>query len=126
MEQRYISPTRPRLTGFVHGLEAVVHSASVNFRAEAEMEPPNADLATSLVAAFEETDATPRVMFSNSTHVIQQIEFGEPLTVTDPTMTWFMMNIDGAINLVLFAFEHARPGDRFFQKAPTATIATHR
>jgi UDP-glucose 4-epimerase len=55
---------------------------------------------------------------------IQQIEAGQPLTVTDPNMTRFMMNLDGAVDLVLYAFRHAEPGDRFVQKAPAATIAT--
>ncbi len=55
---------------------------------------------------------------------IQQIEAGQPLTVTDPNMTRFMMNLDGAVDLVLFAFKHAKPGDRFVQKAPAATLAT--
>lgn len=55
---------------------------------------------------------------------LQQIEAGAPLTVTDPEMTRFMMNLDSAIDLVLFAFERGRPGDRFVQKAPAATIAT--
>ncbi len=55
---------------------------------------------------------------------IQQIEAGQPLTVTDPNMTRFMMNLDGAVDLVLYAFKHAKPGDRFVQKAPAATIAT--
>jgi UDP-glucose 4-epimerase len=55
---------------------------------------------------------------------IQQIEAGQPLTVTDPNMTRFMMNLDGAVDLVLFAFQHAKSGDRFVQKAPAATIAT--
>jgi UDP-glucose 4-epimerase len=53
---------------------------------------------------------------------IQQIEEGKPLTVTDPTMTRFMMNLDAAVDLVLFAFKNAHPGDRFVQKAPAATI----
>ncbi|MGA2248337.1 MAG: polysaccharide biosynthesis protein [Verrucomicrobiota bacterium] len=53
---------------------------------------------------------------------VQQIEAGQPLTVTDPDMTRFMMSLDAAVDLVLFAFEHARPGDRFVQKAPAATI----
>ncbi len=53
---------------------------------------------------------------------IEQIEAGKPLTVTDPNMTRFMMNLDAAVDLVLFAFQHARPGDRFVQKAPAATI----
>lgn len=55
---------------------------------------------------------------------LQQIEAGLPLTVTDPHMTRFMMNLDGAVDLVLFAFQHACPGDLFVQKAPAATIAT--
>jgi len=55
---------------------------------------------------------------------IQQILGGQPLTVTDPNMTRFMMNLDGAVGLVLFAFQHANPGDRFVQKAPAATIGT--
>jgi len=53
---------------------------------------------------------------------VQQIEAGQPLTVTNPDMTRFMMNLESAVDLVLFAFEHARPGDRFVQKAPAATI----
>jgi len=55
---------------------------------------------------------------------IQQIESGLRITVTDPEMTRFMMNLDSAIDLVLFAFEHGKPGDRFVQKAPAATIFT--
>jgi UDP-glucose 4-epimerase len=53
---------------------------------------------------------------------IQQIETNQPLTVTEPTMTRFMMSLDSAVDLVLFAFEHGKPGDRFVQKAPAATI----
>jgi UDP-N-acetylglucosamine 4,6-dehydratase/5-epimerase len=56
--------------------------------------------------------------------LIQQIEAGQSLTVTDPNMTRFMMSLDGAVDLVLFAFKHAKPGDRFVQKAPAATIGT--
>jgi UDP-glucose 4-epimerase len=55
---------------------------------------------------------------------LQQIASGSDLTVTNQEMTRFMMNLDSAIDLVLFAFEHGRPGDRFVQKAPAATIAT--
>jgi UDP-N-acetylglucosamine 4,6-dehydratase/5-epimerase len=56
--------------------------------------------------------------------LIQQIEADQPLTLTDPKMTRFMMDLDGAVDLVLFAFKHAKPGDRFVQKAPAATIGT--
>lgn len=54
----------------------------------------------------------------------QQIAQGKPLTITDPSMTRFMMSIDGAVDLVLYAFEHSQPGDVFVQKAPAATIET--
>ena len=53
---------------------------------------------------------------------IRQIRDGEPITVTDPSMTRFLMNLDEAVDLVRFAFEHARPGDLFVQKAPASTI----
>ena len=55
---------------------------------------------------------------------IRQIQSAKPLTVTDPAMTRFMMPIDGAVDLVLWAFEHGNPGDIFVQKAPAATIDT--
>lgn len=53
---------------------------------------------------------------------IEQIKEGKPLTVTDPEMTRFMMSLSQAVELVLFAFEHAEQGDMFVQKAPAATI----
>jgi UDP-N-acetylglucosamine 4,6-dehydratase/5-epimerase len=55
---------------------------------------------------------------------VQQIKLGQPLTVTDPKMTRFMMSIDDAVDLVLFAYENGNPGDIFVQKAPAATIGT--
>ena len=55
---------------------------------------------------------------------IQQVKEGQPLTVTDPNMTRFMMTIDDAVDLVLFAYENGAPGDIFVQKAPAATIET--
>jgi len=56
--------------------------------------------------------------------IVGQIKAGSPLTITDPDMTRFMMSIDDAVALVLYAYEHAQPGDIFVQKAPAATIAT--
>lgn len=53
---------------------------------------------------------------------IDQIRQGRPITITDPSMTRFLMNLDEAVDLVQFAFEHANPGDLFIQKAPSATI----
>ena len=55
---------------------------------------------------------------------LNQILTGEPLTITDPNMTRFMMTIEGAVELVLYAFANGRPGDIFVQKAPSATIGT--
>jgi UDP-glucose 4-epimerase len=55
---------------------------------------------------------------------LSQIQTGEPLTITDPNMTRFMMTIEGAVDLVLYAFTHGAPGDIFVQKAPSATIGT--
>jgi UDP-glucose 4-epimerase len=55
---------------------------------------------------------------------IQQIKTRKPITVTDPNMTRFMMTIEGAVDLVVYAFEHGNPGDIFVQKAPAATIGT--
>lgn len=53
-----------------------------------------------------------------------QIQAGRPITITDPNMTRFMMTLENAVELVLFAFQNGRPGDIFVQKAPAATIAT--
>lgn len=53
-----------------------------------------------------------------------QIRAGKPITITDPNMTRFMMTLDDAVDLVLYAFEHGNPGDIFVQKAPAATIET--
>ena len=53
---------------------------------------------------------------------VEQIKSGSPLTVTDPGMTRFLMNLDEAIDLVLFAFQHAQAGDLMVQKSPAATI----
>lgn len=53
---------------------------------------------------------------------IDQIKQGKPITITDPNMTRFMMTLDDAVDLVLYAFKHGNQGDRFVQKAPASTI----
>jgi UDP-glucose 4-epimerase len=53
---------------------------------------------------------------------VQQLQSGRPLTLTDPAMTRFLMSLDESVDLVLYAFEHARPGDIFVQKAPACTV----
>lgn len=51
-----------------------------------------------------------------------QIEQGHPITITNPNMTRFLMSLDEAVDLVLFAFEHGKPGDLFVQKSPASTV----
>lgn len=53
---------------------------------------------------------------------VSQIKAGKPLTVTDPSMTRFLMSLDDSVDLVLHAFEHAQQGDIFVQKAPASTV----
>ena len=53
---------------------------------------------------------------------IEQIKAGKPITITDPSMTRFIMSLDEAVDLVLFAFEHGTSGDILVQKAPACTI----
>jgi UDP-glucose 4-epimerase len=54
---------------------------------------------------------------------VSQLKEGKPLTVTDPSMTRFLMSLDDSVDLVLHAFEHGTQGDIFVQKAPAATLA---
>ena len=53
---------------------------------------------------------------------VQQVQNGQPITITDPEMTRFMMTLEDAVDLVLYAFEHGNNGDIFVQKAPAATV----
>jgi len=53
---------------------------------------------------------------------INQIKTGKPITVTEPHMTRFLMSLDDAVDLVLYAYEHGHQGDTFVQKAPASTI----
>jgi len=53
---------------------------------------------------------------------LKQLQEGKPITITDPNMTRFLMSLDESVDLVLYAFEHARPGDIFVQKAPASTV----
>ena len=55
---------------------------------------------------------------------VEQMEEGKPITITDPNMTRFMMTLDDAVDLVVFAFTHGHNGDLFVQKAPAATLDT--
>lgn len=54
---------------------------------------------------------------------VEQIEAGKPITITDPQMTRFMMTLNDAVDLVIYAFEHGENGDLFVQKAPAATLS---
>ena len=53
---------------------------------------------------------------------LQQLQDGKKLTITDPSMTRFLMSLDESVDLVMYAFEHARPGDIFVQKSPASTV----
>ena len=53
---------------------------------------------------------------------VEQVKAGQPITITDPAMTRFMMTLEDAVDLVLYAFEHGTNGDMFVQKAPAATV----
>ena len=53
---------------------------------------------------------------------VDQIKSGHPMTITDPNMTRFLMNLDEAVDLVLYAFENANQGDLFVQKSPASTV----
>lgn len=55
---------------------------------------------------------------------VEQVRAGTPITITDPAMTRFMMTLEDAVDLVLYAFEHGRNGDIFVQKSPAATVET--
>lgn len=55
---------------------------------------------------------------------LEQIEAGKPITITNPDMTRFMMTLEDAVDLVIYAFDHGEQGDLFVQKAPAATIET--
>jgi UDP-glucose 4-epimerase len=55
---------------------------------------------------------------------VNQVRSEKPISVTDPAMTRFMMSLDDAVGLVLFAFEHGENGDIFVQKAPASAVAT--
>ena len=55
---------------------------------------------------------------------VEQIKAGIPVTVTDPAMTRFMMTLDDAVDLVIYAWQHGENGDLFVQKAPAATLST--
>jgi UDP-N-acetylglucosamine 4,6-dehydratase len=55
---------------------------------------------------------------------VDQLQSGQPITITDPAMTRFMMTLEDAVDLVLYAFEHGQNGDIFVQKAPAATVET--
>jgi UDP-N-acetylglucosamine 4,6-dehydratase len=88
-----------------------------------------------MVAASRNLEGTPtvicgtrygNVMASRGSVIplfVEQVQAGKPITVTDPSMTRFMMTLDDAVDLVLYAFEHGKNGDMFVQKAPAATVA---
>ena len=91
--------------------------------------------AMGITKAIEEKVAVAKSRQTNTTKIcctrgsviplwIDQIRAGQPITLTEPTMTRFIMSLDEAVDLVLFAFEHGQNGDILVQKAPACTIQT--
>ncbi len=67
------------------------------------------------------------VMYSRGSVIplfVQQVRAGQPMTITEPTMTRFLMSLEESVDLVVYAFGHAEPGDLFVRKAPASTVAT--
>jgi UDP-glucose 4-epimerase len=85
-------------------------------------------IAKSRVAAPDTTICVTRygnVMASRGSVIplfLKQLQEGKSLTITDPAMSRFMMTIEDAVDLVIYAFQHGNPGDTFVQKAPSCTI----
>ena len=74
---------------------------------------------------FLDSDSKENRIFSRGSVIplfIDQIRSGNPITITDSNMTRFLMNLDEAVDLVMFAFQHANPGDLFIQRADASTI----
>ena len=65
-----------------------------------------------------------RVFDNSGRHQLDKMMEGKPITITDPNMTRFMMTLDDAVDLVVYAFQHGHNGDLFVQKAPAATLET--
>ena len=74
------------------------------------------------IAAFAGRQVVDRGGANRSELFVDQILNGRPITITDPAMTRFMMTLEDAVELVMFAFKNATGGDIFVQKAPAVTI----
>ena len=126
----------------MHGVDYIFHAAALKQVPSCEFFPIEAVktnvLGTEnvLTAAIDEgvktviclsTDKAGNVMCSRGSVIplwIEQIKSGNPITITDGNMTRFIMSLDEAVDLVLFAFEHGTSGDILVQKAPACTIQT--
>ena len=107
----------------VRGVDFIFHAAALKQVPSCEFFPMEA-VRTNIVGTDNvltaAIDAGVKKVVCLSTD--NQIKAGKPITITDPDMTRFLMNLDEAVDLVAFAFEHARPGDLFVQKSPASTI----
>ena len=136
--------------GAMHGVDYIFHAAALKQVPSCEFFPMEAvrtnviGTDNVLTAAIEEEKvAVARSRTSGGTKIcctrygnvmcsrgsviplwIDQIRNGSPITVTEPTMTRFIMSLEEAVDLVLFAFQHGENGDLFIQKAPACTIQT--
>ena len=133
----------------MHGVDYIFHAAALKQVPSCEFFPMEAvrtnviGTDNVLTAAIEEKVAVARSRNSGKTKIcctrygnvmcsrgsviplwIDQIKNGQPITITEPTMTRFIMSLEEAVDLVLFAFEHGENGDLLIQKAPACTIET--
>ena len=137
----------------MHGVDYIFHAAALKQVPSCEFFPMEAVrtnvigtdnvLTAAITKAIEEKVAVARSRNSGKTKIcctrygnvmcsrgsviplwIDQIKNGQPITITEPTMTRFIMSLEEAVDLVLFAFEHGENGDLLIQKAPACTIET--
>ena len=86
--------------------------------------PINLDYRIDYAKLFTPPEQDIKIIKHDFDVIVEKIRAGKPITITDPTMTRFIMSLDEAVDLVLFAFEHGVSGDILVQKAPACTIKT--
>ena len=115
----------------MHGVDYIFHAAALNSMGTSKAMMEKVIVAKSRTVAPEQTKICctryGNVMCSRGSVIplwIEQIKAGNPITITEPTMTRFIMSLEEAVDLVLFAFENGVSGDILVQKAPACTIET--
>ena len=103
------------------GVDYIYHAAALKQVPSCEFHPMEA-VKTNVLGTENVLEAAIQNRVKVIPLFVDQIRQGKPLTITDPNMTRFMMTLEDAVDLVLYAFEHGENGDIFVQKAPAATI----